>query len=333
MHTIYLVSRNKELQRTIASALAGRFALSAYISIDEALPQLARAGTECKALLADLSNESSPGNLLTKLKQDGVILVAILDDPEKREAAFRAGADDYLLLPISQEEITAHLLRPIHNQEQSAAQRRIINDQEGGVTVGRLTSHICHEINNSMQATRGALALAMEKPNMPEELRPYFDLCDEETRRVVALVKKMRQIYHPVDAKPTCVYLTEILQESIQLAADEMSSRYINIIKDPDSDIPAIQGSCELIQIALLSLLLNLGEALGSLEGGNIRAGISCLEESALLHISVESSGQNLPNFTGISPADDIITGQGGKIEFNQQSDQISIRILFPIST
>ncbi|HTX78987.1 MAG TPA: hypothetical protein VMC62_04930 [Longilinea sp.] len=332
MHTIFLISRNEKLRKAIADTLAGRMMLNICATPGEVQAHLALPETSCSVVLVDLSGEDQLESHLGELKQEEILLLAILDDPGKRENAFRAGADDYLLLPLSEGEITAHLLHPVQSLEKIEAQRRLIGDQERGVSVGRLTSHICHKINNSMQATRGALALASEEPGVPENLRLYLDLCDEETRRVVTVVKKMRQIYHPADAAPTNFFLDSVLQESIELAADEMRGNDIRLVKNIEKDLPPIRGNSDLIQVALLSLLLNLGEALGVLDGGDIKINIFQVEGNVNVRLSAESSTSNLLNTTCVSPADEIITGQGGKIEFQQEPAGVSIQILFPIS-
>ncbi|MGD0708567.1 MAG: hypothetical protein ABSA51_08950 [Anaerolineaceae bacterium] len=332
MRTILLMSRNEDLQKAISAALADQFLLNICTTFEDVQARLTQAETSCPAILVDLSGQDRLKNRLTELKHEGIILLVILDDPGKREAAYCAGADDYLLLPIPEAEIAAHLLHRIQIQEKIEAQRQIIIEQECGVSIGRLTSHFCHEINNSMQATRGAVALALEEPDIPENLRPYFDLCDEETRRVVALVKKMRQIYHPSDASPSNLFLDTVLQESIELAADEMNSNNIHLVKDFGKNIPPIRGNCDLIQVALLSLLLNLSETLGKFEEGDIKADISQVEGNVQLMLSVENSVSNLPSVANLSPANEIITGQGGKIEIRQNTMGMSIRILFPTS-
>ena len=77
-----------------------------------------------------------------------------------------------------------------------------LSQRDRQASIGRLTSHICHEINNAMQATRGALVLALEKSEASSELASYLSLCKDETQRVVNLVGRMRQIYHPETLEP-----------------------------------------------------------------------------------------------------------------------------------
>jgi hypothetical protein len=81
-----------------------------------------------------------------------------------------------------------------------------------------------------------------------------------------------------------------------------------------------------------LSLLLNVSQTLSKFDGGGIKASLAQVKESIQLELLAESSKSNLPNFTTLSPADEIITGQGGKVTFRQEPPGISIQILFPIS-
>jgi len=45
-----------------------------------------------------------------------------------------------------------------------------------------------------MQATSGALDLVMEESDISDELDSYLTICRQETRRVVKLLERMRQI-------------------------------------------------------------------------------------------------------------------------------------------
>ena len=92
-------------------------------------------------------------------------------------------------------------------------------------TVGRLTASLSHEINNPMQAIQGALNLALEELDSPEDLTTYLQLSLTESERIIQLLSRMRQIYCPENDHQERINLNEILREAIKLADKSLDVR------------------------------------------------------------------------------------------------------------
>ncbi|HEY85832.1 MAG TPA: GAF domain-containing protein, partial [Chloroflexi bacterium] len=99
-------------------------------------------------------------------------------------------------------------------------------------TVGRLTASLSHEINNPMQAIQGALNLALEELDSPEDLTVYLQLSLVESERVIQLLSRMRQIYRPQNDNSERINLNDILQEAISLANKEFRRQKITLRAD-----------------------------------------------------------------------------------------------------
>src|SRR5271157_2430825 len=104
-----LVSRNPDLTREVENTLAGHFMVTTCFSLEQVRGRLGETEDPCSGILVDISGELSWEQCLTDLKRGRAPILAILQDAGERQAAFLAGADDYLLQPLLFEELITRL--------------------------------------------------------------------------------------------------------------------------------------------------------------------------------------------------------------------------------
>lgn len=213
-------------------------------------------------------------------------------------------------------------------------------------TVGRLTASLSHEINNPMQAIQGALVLATEEINNPQEVAAYIRMSLQESERVVQLISRMRQIYRPQAEKLQILDITHLLDEAIIMARKELNRQKVTLNVDLASTLPPITATANQLHLVFLNLLLNLGDTIGAAGGGKLWLRSYALPTS----MRVEFVASTLPeSWTtvfkpdviqkdedvsfGLSMSYDIITAHGGTIELKQEEQQSICRIEFPLST
>ena len=350
MATIVLVSSRIELQNEISALLPENWTLSNYKSVADAQshPEYSsQAPHEDYIILLDVTDQPDWTGRLSGSNSWRGRVIAIINDIGQRDVVLQSGADDYLLRPLLASEIKICLERARHASEMIRRLLMQLSQRDHQASVGRLTSHICHEINNAMQATRGALALALEEPKVPMELTSYITLCQNETQRVVSLVGRMRQIYHPDNREPEPISVDSLVREVVKAASEELDRNNMRLVEDFAVDLPPVRGIRDQLYLAFLSMVLNLSEVVEAAEEREMHVSLQLVEGSlqlriwtdlALLRIE-DSSGRVYPDeditlteaLLGLSPAAEIIRSHRGWIEIQRDKRELSIQVTLPV--
>lgn len=189
--------------------------------------------------------------------------------------------------------------------------------------------------------------LALEELDSPEELATYLHLCLEETRRVVQLLNRMRQIYRPQADIKEVLDLNKLLQEAITLARKELRWQKIKLQTDLDPNLPRLTAVANQLHLVFLNLLLNLSDVIRAAGGGKLYLRSYILPKTVQIEFSTDVPVAHLDNLMdtsnsrsvskelaptfGLSFSRDIIAAQGGIIEFNRQGEQTIWRVELPI--
>ncbi len=215
-------------------------------------------------------------------------------------------------------------------------------------TIGRLTASLAHEINNPMQAIRGALTLAMEELDNPTELQDYIRLSQQETDRVVKLVSRMRQLYHPSSDQLETVNIPALIYETLETTLDEMQRQRVKMQVNLPPDFPTITAILNQAHLAFLSVALHLIDAVGAAGGGEINISgwhgdqkiwidfstSAPIEPAGSLRGSVVSDHQpagEVGALYGLSLTADIIAANRGSIEIKQMGQSTVLRVTLPV--
>ena len=342
--TVVLLSGNAELREDIAAHLPTPWTLKAFPTLDAARTDpglFTQSPGDDLAVWIDATGRQDSAGRLDSLPFPAGRIVAVIDDPARRDSVLRRGADDYLLLPLLPSEIEIRLRRVRRDGE---TVRRLLGQlarRDRQASVGRLTSHICHEINNAMQATRGALALALEEPDIPGELAAYLALCQDETQRVVNLVSSLRQVYFAENKASEPVDPGELLREVIDVTAEEMENNDTRLTEDFAAGLPAWFGVRDHLYLAFLSLALNLSEAFRDSGGCDLRLGLQPADLSGrpavCVEIAIRPDGDagGIPepggeDLLGLEPAADIVRSYDGRVDIRRDAGGLVIRACLP---
>jgi nitrogen-specific signal transduction histidine kinase len=357
MMLILLISPETALLKSLQAALPTTVSIAQVATVAEAKPYLAHSTSNSSPLtliLLHAENESTVFSDCHHLRQNtfasNVPLIVLLTRPQDRQAALAAGADDYLLLPLLAAEVNVRLgvyLRSRAMMEERERLHQQLLQTQRLSTVGRLTATLSHEINNPMQAIQGALMLALEELDSPEDLAAYLHLCLKETKRVVQLLSRMRQIYRPQTDVKERLDLNQLLQEAITLAGKELKWQKIKLQTDLDPNLPRLTAAANQLHLVFLNLLLNLSDVIRAAGGGKLYLRSYTLPKTVQIEFSTDvpvasfDSLMDASNFRSIpkeldppfdlSFGQDIIAAQGGIIEFNQPGEQTIWRVQLPI--
>lgn len=215
-------------------------------------------------------------------------------------------------------------------------------------TIGRLTASLSHEINNPMQAIRGALVLATEELRNPQELANYISLSLKESDRVVQLLNRLRQVYRPQKDAPETLDLNHLLREVVETADKELKRQKVILHADLSSEIPPINAIANQLHLVFLSHILNLSDAIGSAGGGELQIRSLALPQAVRVELEADLPDETAAVWTrvlklgtsqedtdiglGSSLSYDIVAAHGGYISLNRQGRQTIFSIELPTS-
>jgi nitrogen-specific signal transduction histidine kinase len=343
-----LISNNTDTQDQIAAAMPEDWSLSTCASLEAAEDYLTSLETSFQdnlMILWEFDPQSAVSDYILRLRRDGRKALAIISNSTERELCFRAGAVDYLLKPINTMEIKTRLSGAGQQAFNRHLQERVMQ-LERLASIGRLTSHICHEIINPLQAIGGAMSLALEEADVSKTLKIYINLCQHEAQRVGVLVERMRQLYRPQKRKHRLIHTESAWKEAIAAASEEFDGYRVKVTADFEMDLPAINGDPNQIFLAFLAVLFEASDLmrLKGLDVLTIRG--DTLDGFVRFQISMDSHmgrpDENLPkvpyrassdfpaNAFGVSLIENIITAHGGRIEVGDRGHPFVMKIFIP---
>ncbi len=155
--------------------------------------------------------------------------------------------------------------------------------------LGRLTSGVAHEIKNPLNAMVIHVALLRQKlEKAGPEARGYLDVLEEEIRRLDRVIQGFLKFTRPEELQLEAIPIEEVLGEATRLLAGEVERSGILMETEIAPDLPRIYGDRELLQQAVLNLMLNACEAMP--EGGELRLTASRREEGRVV-LDIQDSG------------------------------------------
>ncbi len=349
MPSILLISRQPSFQETITEALPAGWKVDRQYRDEEI-----RGYLKCNSIpengplfiLVDMEERPFVLSLIRAVQPENSFIYGLINDPCEQEAVFMAGGDDYLLKSKLSMEVRGRLLKQRSRQEMFQGMVQQLTEKESQACAGRLTSYICHEINNAMQATRGALSLALEEPNLAEDISSYLNLCQQETQRVVNLIERLRQTYRPQEKGKGPLRLNELFMDVINLASEDLGNHNVSLAGEIGEKALVVDGVYDQIHLALLGSLLTLGEAIGLAGGGILKFRMDCQDQfisldfftdlelnpidANLMEIALPKNKEGGIRFFTLKPSRDLITANHGELILVEESSGSRIQIRFP---
>jgi PAS domain S-box-containing protein len=127
-------------------------------------------------------------------------------------------------------------------------------------SVGRMAASIAHEINNPLGAVTNLLYLARSEPDLPESVRKYLEMADDELKRIAHLTRQSLGFYRESRA-PERTSVHAVVQSAIDLLSSKIKSKQAVIETQWDGNVEIIAIAGELRQV-FSNLLANSLDAI-----------------------------------------------------------------------
>lgn len=204
---------------------------------------------------------------------------------------------------------------------------RSLIQNEKMLSLGEMAAGLAHEINNPLAAIISNLQTVNRRlsPTMPvnidmaenvgiefrqltqyleqREIPKFLDGIQQASERAAKIVKTMLEFSHAHKSEMAEYDLVKLVDESLELATNTFELKKDDraqmpfIIRDFDSDIPAIECSASEIQQVLLNILLNAAQALQSAQTMTTEPMITIRikTDAELVIIDIEDNGPGMP--------------------------------------
>lgn len=159
--------------------------------------------------------------------------------------------------------------------------------------LGRLTSGVAHEIKNPLNALVIQVALLRQKLGESHpDARRHLDVLEDEVKRLDRVVQGFMKFTRPEEIQLESVRLDKIVEEALELMAARAEQQGIRLETHVPQQLPAVQGSAELLRQVLLNLINNAIDAMPG--GGLLRVRAEPSTEGSIL-LTLEDTGEGIP--------------------------------------
>jgi PAS domain S-box-containing protein len=177
--------------------------------------------------------------------------------------------------------------------ERKRAQAALIQAEKLALA-GKLSASLAHEINNPLQSVIGCLGLAQETLAEGNDATEFLEVGLEELRRVARIVAQLRDMYRPSRLEERQhTEVNGLLKQVLTLSRKRCEEQGVDVVWQPESDLPYLFLVPDQIQQVFLNLVLNAVDAMP--EGGRLQIQTKGTQRLGGVRISFSDSGVGIP--------------------------------------
>lgn len=217
---------------------------------------------------------------------------------------------------------------------------RKVRENERMAYVGSLTASLSHEIRNPLATIKMNLQILERNLDLAGHDKERMEITVSEVTRLEGILRQLLDVAKPIALHPTREDLNQVASGCLDLLSDQLSDRGFRLRRNLDQSVAAIRVDRNMIEQALINLLLNAMEA--CVEDGFITLATraATVAGRAGCRISVRDNGPGLgmeerkkaftPFFTqkthgtglGLCNVKRIVEAHGGKVRLRSSPGQ-----------
>jgi signal transduction histidine kinase len=127
---------------------------------------------------------------------------------------------------------------------------------------GRILRTIAHEVRNSLTNINLATEQLQNEIPATEDVSFLFEMISRNSKKINLLMSSLLDSTRISSLEYAITSINDVLDNSMESAADIIELKHIKVVKDYDKDIGPISVDKEKVQIALLNIIVNAVEAM-----------------------------------------------------------------------
>ena len=230
--------------------------------------------------------------------------------------------------------------------DRDITRQKEIEKSERLTQLGKLVSHVAHEVNNPLMVISGRAQLSLMEDIKNKEVKRNLSIIFQQSQRAKDIIERLLKFSRPSKGLIKQVDINKSVEEVVTLVEHQFKLENVNIIRKYAQSLPPVFAEEKQIQEVFMNLLNNAKEAIT--DEGTIE--IATSEENDFLRIDFKDSGigisaENLerilePFFTtkekgtglGLSVCFSIIKAHNGELKFESSPGQgTTATVLLPI--
>ncbi len=188
------------------------------------------------------------------------------------------------------EQLTETNLRLERAQEQARRSERL-------AALGQLSAGLAHEIRNPLGVIKGSAEMLNQKLHASDplagELAGYIS---SEVNRLSALVSRFLDFARPLQTELRPQEVSSLLDRALETVAEQWRGGKVRVERAYQADLPRVLLDEDLCEQALLNLVQNAFEAMGS-EGGTLRVEATAAQANGRpgVQLRLKDTGPGIP--------------------------------------
>ncbi len=228
-------------------------------------------------------------------------------------------------------------------------------------TLGEMATGVAHELNQPLSFMKTTSSFFIDKIRQNQTideriLLPMLEKIDANVDRASRIITHMRNFARKSDLHLEKVQINDIIGKALEIFSQQLKLREIEVIWEPDPDLPMVMGSLSQLEQVFINLLVNARDAIEENGAGSDERKIMLKTESDTeqVNVYIRDTGKGVsseiadkifePFFTtkevgkgtglGLSISYGIVKECGGDIKFDKQYEHgACFKLTFPAAS
>lgn len=171
--------------------------------------------------------------------------------------------------------------------------------QEKMAAVGSLAAAVAHEIGNPINSISGIAQHTMDAIRTRQRPDDGTLCCNAElilrqTERIGSIVRQLADLSASRSPDPELLHINELVQTTCSFIRYDQRFRHIELVSDPDRDLPAVRAVADYLTQVLMNLLINAADAMEGVTDRKPAIRVSTRRAGGEIVLSVSDNGNGM---------------------------------------